>query len=692
MRYLRILLIFLILTIVLFSCQEKDGQPNIVVILCDDLGYGDLSSFGHPIIETTKLDKLAADGIKFTSFYSAAPVCSPSRAGLLTGRSPNRAGIYDFIPGPRKSEDCRDLVHLQAHEQTIPAMLKTAGYSTCLSGKWHCSSKFNSDAQPTPDHLGFDHWFATLNNASPSHENPNNFVRNGEKVGEIEGFSCQIVVDEAIQWLENKETDRPFYLQVNFHEPHEPVASPQELVEKYLPKSKNENEAQYFANVENIDKAVVLAGSHVWSRIEEMPPNIILIMADDLGYGELSCYGSSKIHTANIDALAEQGIRFTDFHANGPVCSPTRAALMTGKYQQRTGVEGVITAANHREVGLSLNETTLAEALKDLGFVCGIFGKWHLGYAEKFNPTYQGFDDFVGFVSGNVDYQSHIDQEGYLDWWKGNKIDNEEGYTTDLITRYGVEFLKKNNPRNTGKPFFLYLPHEAPHYPIQARNDAPVRKEGSGKYIRKVPKDSVPFIYTEMIETMDEGIGEILKTLKTLGIEENTIVIFCSDNGAAGSSGDNGVLRGSKASLYEGGHRVSAIIRYPGKISGKDTCDATVMSMDLLPTLLDFVGGKPTDTELDGISIKSLLLHGEQLPDRDLFWSFKSQRAMRRGKWKLVSTVKDEIIINELFDLEADLSEENDLSAEEPQLLNDMLQEMESWYEEVWSGVTTISK
>jgi arylsulfatase A len=204
MKYRSFAIVLFILMSTLFSCEEKDTQPNIVVILCDDLGYGDLSAFGHPVIETPNLDKLAADGIKFTSFYSAAPVCSPSRAGLLTGRSPNRAGIYDFIPGPKKSEDLRDLVHLQRHEQTIPAMLKTVGYSTCLSGKWHCSSRFNSDAQPTPDHFGFDHWFATHNNAAPGHENPINFVRNGEDVGKIAGFSCQIVVDEAVQWLQNK--------------------------------------------------------------------------------------------------------------------------------------------------------------------------------------------------------------------------------------------------------------------------------------------------------------------------------------------------------------------------------------------------------------------------------------------------------------------------------------------------------
>ncbi|GAL78105.1 arylsulfatase [Algibacter lectus] len=184
--------------------QEDIKQPNIVLLLCDDLGYGDLSSFGHSIIQTQHLDALAKTGIKLTNFYSTAPVCSPSRVGLLTGRSPNKAGVYDFIPGPKKSEDNRDLVHMQADEVTIPALLKKAGYDTCLSGKWHCNSRFNSKEQPQPNDFGFDHWFSTHNNASPSHQNPKNFVRNGEKVGEIEGFSSQIVVSEAINWLENK--------------------------------------------------------------------------------------------------------------------------------------------------------------------------------------------------------------------------------------------------------------------------------------------------------------------------------------------------------------------------------------------------------------------------------------------------------------------------------------------------------
>ncbi|GAA0877349.1 sulfatase-like hydrolase/transferase [Algoriphagus jejuensis] len=273
-----------------FQPEKEAEKPNIVVILCDDLGYGDLGSFGHPIIKTPSLDRLAEKGIKLTNYYSAAPVCSPSRVGLLTGRSPNRAGVYDFIPGPKLSEDNRDLVHLQADEETIPAMLKSAGYATCLSGKWHCNSKFNSPEQPQPGDFGFDHWFATHNNAAPSHENPNNFVRNGEKVGELEGYSCQLVVDEALDWLSKKKIESPFYLQVNFHEPHEPVASPQDLVAKYLPLAENENQAQYFANVENMDKAV---GRLLEYLEENHGENTLIVFSSDNGPETLNRYARS---------------------------------------------------------------------------------------------------------------------------------------------------------------------------------------------------------------------------------------------------------------------------------------------------------------------------------------------------------------------------------------------------------------
>ncbi len=249
-------------------CAEAK-RPNFLVILCDDLGWGDLGCYGHPFIKTENLDRLAANGLRFTSCYSPAPVCSPSRVGLMTGRNPNRAGIYDWIPeasskaaSSKKNQDAdrsRRLVHMRRDEVTLPKLLKQVGYRTCLSGKWHCNSMFNSPDQPQPNDAGFDHWFATQNNAGPSHENPVNFVRNGKPVGKLEGFSCRLVAQEAIQWLSStskEESEKPFFLYVAFHEPHEPIESPKDLVAQYRSVARNEDEAQHFANIHNMDAAV----------------------------------------------------------------------------------------------------------------------------------------------------------------------------------------------------------------------------------------------------------------------------------------------------------------------------------------------------------------------------------------------------------------------------------------------------
>ncbi|MEI6892684.1 MAG: sulfatase-like hydrolase/transferase [Pontiella sp.] len=266
------------------SAFSKPTPPNIVVLLCDDLGYGDLECYGHPHIKTPHLNQLAAEGMRFTDMYASAPVCSPSRVGLLTGRSPNRAGVYDWIPG-------RNKVHMRASEITIPQLLKQAGYATCMAGKWHCNGKFNSDAQPQPDDAGFDHWFGTHNNASPSHENPRNFVRNGKRVGPLEGFSCQLVVDEALSWLkgqQNQNPDQPFFMYIAFHEPHEPVASPIELVNQYRDVARSEDEAQYFANVANMDAAV----GRLMATLKEMnvDQNTLVIFTSDNGPETLNRY------------------------------------------------------------------------------------------------------------------------------------------------------------------------------------------------------------------------------------------------------------------------------------------------------------------------------------------------------------------------------------------------------------------
>lgn len=223
-------------------------KPNILVILCDDLGYGDLGCFGHPTIKTPELDRLASQGMRLTACYASAPVCSPSRAGLLTGRTPSRLGIYDWISEGQP-------IHLKRDEVTLASLLKTAGYDTCHAGKWHCNGRFNSPEQPQPGDHGFDHWFSTQNNAAPSHENPTNFVRNGRPVGPLQGYSCQLVADEAIGWLDRRQADRPFFLFVCFHEPHEKVAAPADLVEQY-PGATRRGEALYYAAVSNVDRAV----------------------------------------------------------------------------------------------------------------------------------------------------------------------------------------------------------------------------------------------------------------------------------------------------------------------------------------------------------------------------------------------------------------------------------------------------
>ena len=225
--------------------------PSVLLILCDDLGYGDLACFGNETIRTPNLDRLAAQGARLTACYAAAPVCSPSRAGILTGRTPDRCGVYDWIPDGHP-------MHLPAGEVTIASILRDAGYATAHVGKWHLNGRIGDPSQPQPADHGFDHWFSTQNNAVPSHRDPTNFVRNGEPVGPLEGFSCQIVADETIRWLTDHEArapDQPFFAFVCFHEPHEPIDSPDDLVAAY-PDATRRGEALYFANVTNMDAAV----------------------------------------------------------------------------------------------------------------------------------------------------------------------------------------------------------------------------------------------------------------------------------------------------------------------------------------------------------------------------------------------------------------------------------------------------
>ena len=414
------------------------------------------------------------------------------------------------------------------------------------------------------------------------------------------------------------------------------------------------------------------------SEKEKQKPNVIIIMADDLGYGDLSCYGSEQINTPNIDSLSEHGLTFTDYHSNGSVSTPTRAALLTGRYQQRSGLEGVIYVRGEtRQTGMAPSEVTFAEVLKDAGYATGIMGKWHLGYKKQFNPIHQGFDKFYGYVSGNIDFHSHYDNAGIYDWWHNLDTIREEGYVTDLITEHSVEFIRENKDN----PFLLYISHEAPHVPFQGRNDTAYRFPGK-EFSYLGPVEDTAATYKEMVEVMDEGIGRVMKTLRELNLEKETFVFFCSDNGAR--FGSNGGLRGDKGSLWEGGHRVPAVAYWKGKIEPGRT-DELAVSFDLFPTMLSITGTEQPDSlKLDGKDLSPLFFQGRDMPERTAVWRYRGQKAVRKGKWKLMITESDIL----LFDLNTDLQESNDLSPQKPGKTDELLNEYDQWQEEVCEGVT----
>lgn len=409
-------------------------------------------------------------------------------------------------------------------------------------------------------------------------------------------------------------------------------------------------------------------------------PNIILIMADDLGYGDVGCYGNTWINTPNIDGLARNGMKFTDYHSNGPICSPTRAALLTGRYQQRAGIEGVVSAANHRHAGMALMHTTFAELLKQNGYRTAIFGKWHLGYRPEFNPVNQGFDEFRGYVSGNVDYQSHIDQAGYKDWWEQDKLVPEKGYVTDVVSQAGADFIK----RNFNKPFCLYLAHECPHYPYQGPDDPADRSVGHPLPIQGSREDKIT-AYKEMIESLDKGVGTIVNTVRELGLEKETFIFFCSDNGHTGP-GSSGFLRGKKGTLWEGGIRVPGIACWPGKIKAGSISKETILSMDLFPTMAK-IAAAPVPAELDGIDFSPLLFDNQKPKKRVVFWRFKQLKVARKNQWKYLADGENE----HLFDLENDLGEQNNIAYQNPLIFKELKLAFNEWENEVTRGIEFVT-
>ncbi len=425
---------------------------------------------------------------------------------------------------------------------------------------------------------------------------------------------------------------------------------------------------------------LLMPTSTVWA--DTTSPNFVIIMADDMGYADASCYGNKAYEMPALDRLAREGMRFTDFHSSGTVCSPTRAGLLTGRYQQRAGIPGVVYAGFHqnRHHGLFPSEVTFPDRLKLKGYTCGAFGKWHLGYQRRYNPVHHGFDRFRGYVSGNIDYISHFDRMEVEDWWQGLELVPEEGYSTHLISKHAVQFIEQNQER----PFCVYVAHEAPHSPYQGPNDPPVRGPNKQK---PVPKSDIPRAYRQMMEEMDRGIGEVVETVDRLGLGKNTFIFFLSDNGGT-PNGSNGPLHGFKGQVWEGGHRVPAVARWTGRIPAGSTCDETSISLDLMPTMLELAGADlPPGHRLDGTSLVPAIFEEKPLRARKLYWEYNGKRAMRDGPWKLVAGEKD-AKNPALFHLGDDLGEKNDLATAQSQRVDSMLADWDAWYAEVLAGAT----
>lgn len=428
-------------------------------------------------------------------------------------------------------------------------------------------------------------------------------------------------------------------------------------------------------------------------------PNVVIILTDDQGYGDLGCMGSADLKTPNLDAIAGNGIRFTSMYSASPVCSPSRAALLTGRYPGNAGVRAIL--AGHRKAsGLTPKVPTLATALKKEGYATGVCGKWHLGLKQECRPNANGFDEFSGFLAGCLDYYSHIFYYGMADggknpthdlWENEDEVYANGEYLTERITRKSVDFIE----RHKDEPFFLFVSYNAPHYPMHAPE----------KYLERFP--DLPWdrrIMAAMISAVDDGVGEITGTLNRLGLSENTIIYFQSDNGPSRESrnwldgtedpyygGTTGIFSGHKFSLFEGGIRVPALLSWGSRISPR-TVDSPHIAADIFPTILEACGGNAADYELDGKSLLGMLQGEEDCTHEYLFWEMEGQNAVRYGNYKLV--LNGRLTEGEpprapvfLSDLSKDPGEKHNLAEEMPEMTEKLKSVVLDWrakIEEKW--------
>jgi arylsulfatase A-like enzyme len=398
-------------------------------------------------------------------------------------------------------------------------------------------------------------------------------------------------------------------------------------------------------------------------------PNLLLIMADDLGYGDLGVTGRTDYRTPVLDGLARAGAVLTQAYSAAPVCTPTRVGLMTGRYPARTGI-GLYEPLTTAPMGLLPDPPTLSRLLKDAGYETSLVGKWHLGVLPQFHPLRHGFDEFYGFLGAAADYVSHADTEYRRPLFQdGERPVRTTGYLTDLFTRRAVEIVSR---RRRG-PFFLNLQYNAPHWPWQAPGD-PVHPDTAN-----ARSGGSPETYARMVGSMDEGIGRILEALHASGAERDTLVVFTSDNGGERFS-HMGPFSRSKMTLSEGGVRVAALARWPGQIAPGSSSGQVAVTMDWTATLLALAGARPTQP-LDGIDLMPALT-GSPSSDRDLYWRISQRRqekAMRAGKWKYLRKADGEF----LYDLAADPGELQDRRAAEPAVFAALQRKYAAWEAEV---------
>lgn len=424
--------------------------------------------------------------------------------------------------------------------------------------------------------------------------------------------------------------------------------------------------------------------SPLWGQ---KPPNLVLILADDLGYGDLGCYGHPRAKTPVLDQLAREGVRFTQHYANGPECSPTRTALLTGRYQQRskglecaigTGNVGrydeAIALAERRQLGLPARQSVLPQRLREQGYRCGIFGKWHLGYEPQFNPMNHGWDAFFGYLGGNVHYFNHRETSPLHVLFRGRLPVYRDGYMSDIITTDAIEFIQASQSR----PFFCYVSHECPHFPFQ----------GPGDRDKVVTADNWtekdPDAYVAMLEDLDAQVGKLLQAITDANLRERTLVVFVSDNGGFAGAAHMGPLRGAKSSTLEGGIRVPCIAHWPGTLQPQTT-HQTSITFDLTRSFLQLAGASTEDTE--GYDIIKHLRESRGDRERTLFWrgrrGDRTWAAVRHGDLKWVRKVEGGQQESWLYNLRDDIGETRDLTQSQPQSVAALRQQLADWEADV---------